>query len=111
MLVPLVIGSVWFFLVFSRTYKPLMEFIALKSVRRAEHADYASAEQHGVDSDNHHRYQEESNHGLTVDESRERGMRFINPSLISPLEKVWIADTMRTRGRPVQIIPAGDDSA
>ncbi|CAD0022811.1 unnamed protein product [Aureobasidium pullulans] len=84
MLVPLVVGSVWFFYVYGRTYKPLMEFIALKSVRRAEHADYESAELQGSDSDDHHRYEREANHGQTVDESRERGMRFVNPSLISP---------------------------
>lgn len=84
MLFPLLVGSIWFFYVYGRTYKPLMQFIALKSVRRAEQADYASAEQNGPESDSHHRYQRESNHGQTLDESRERGMRFINPSLISP---------------------------
>ncbi|KAI5244191.1 DUF221-domain-containing protein [Aureobasidium subglaciale] len=110
LLVPLVIASVWFFYVYGRTYKPLMEFIALKSVRSAEHDDYASEVQHGADSDNHHRYQRESNHGLTIDESRERGMRFVNPSMISPLEKVWIADSMRNRSRPAQA-PVGDEAA
>jgi hypothetical protein len=84
MLVPLVVGSVWFFYVYGRTYKPLMEFIALRSVRRAEQADYASAEQYGSTSDPHHRHQQDSNHEQTVEETRERGMRFVNPSLICP---------------------------
>lgn len=84
MLLPLLVGSVWFFYVYGRTYKPLMQFIALKSVRRAEQADYTSAEQEESDPDNHNRYERESNNGQTVDESREDGMRFINPSLIAP---------------------------
>ncbi|THV84182.1 DUF221-domain-containing protein [Aureobasidium pullulans] len=111
MLVPLVVGSVWFFYVYGRTYKPLMEFIALKSVRRAEHADYESAELQGSDSDDHHRYEREANHGQTVDESRERGMRFVNPSLISPLEKVWIADIITHNSNRATQNPPGDEIA
>lgn len=85
LLIPLLIGTIWFTYVYTRTYRPLMQFIALRSIRRAEQSDYHRADMSDNESqDNHHRYESETQHGQTVDESRESGMRFINPSLIAP---------------------------
>jgi hypothetical protein len=74
---PLIIGTLWFFYVFARTYRPLMKFIALRSLRSSDTTDLGR----GV--------QEESiisgrNGRLTLDEARERGQRFGNPSLTIP---------------------------
>jgi hypothetical protein len=74
LILPLIGITVWFSMVYSRSYKPLMTYIALKSIRRAEHADFGTeiAEQ---------RYLLETRNRQTVDETRESGLRFINPSL------------------------------
>ncbi|KAL1304666.1 hypothetical protein AAFC00_003625 [Neodothiora populina] len=90
LLIPLLVGTIWFTVVYARTYRPLMKFIALRSIRRAEQSDYNRADD--TDDDGNERYDSETHHGTTVDESRESGMRFVNPSLIAPLEPVWIAD-------------------
>lgn len=88
LLIPLVGATVWFAYVYNRTYRPLMRFIALKSVRRAEQADYADQPYSAVDEVSEDmarwRYESETAPGNTVDVSRETGLRFINPSLISP---------------------------
>jgi hypothetical protein len=79
---PLLVATLWFSQVYGRSYKPLMNFIALRSIRRAEHHQ---------DPGTSPRY-EATVHHQTLDESRESGMRFINPSIIAPLEDVWILD-------------------
>lgn len=85
MLVPLIVGTIWFTVVYVKTYRPLMQFIALRSIRRAEQSDYngtADAEEDMTSSNE--RYESETRNRTTVDESRESGMRFVNPSLVSP---------------------------
>jgi len=97
-IIPLVLITLWFHNVYSRSYKPLMRYIALRSIRKAEHGDPDAAAR---------RYEYETRNHQTVDESQETGLRFINPSLIAPyvlrtskltladvcsLENVWIAD-------------------
>ncbi|OCL13151.1 DUF221-domain-containing protein [Glonium stellatum] len=91
LIIPLVIATLWFSYVYSRTYRPLMKFIALRSLRRSEHSDLGRGPQEEM-------YSPERRHiprpraSLTIDEAREIGLRFINPSLIMPLDNVWIAD-------------------
>lgn len=99
-IIPLVLITLWFTRVYGKSYKPLMRYIALRSIRKAEHGDPDAAAR---------RYENETGHHRTVDETRESGLRFINPSLIAPwvlpshhlepkltdycsLENVWIAD-------------------
>jgi len=85
LLIPLLLGTIWFTYVYTRTYRPLMQFIALRSIRRAEHSDYnRPADSEDTPGGTQDRYMSETRHGMTVDESRETGMAFINPSLIAP---------------------------
>lgn len=81
LIAPLVFATVWFGYVYSRTYRPLMKFIALRSLRRAEHSDLGRAVQ-----EDQYSPELRAHPGLgsrqTVDEARESGLRFINPSLI-----------------------------
>jgi hypothetical protein len=72
-IVPLIALTLWFSYVYSRSYKPLMKFIALRSIKKAEHEDEELSSS---------RYLTETHNRPTVDEVRETGMRFINPSLI-----------------------------
>lgn len=80
---PLAIGTIWFLFVFARTYRPLMKFIALRSLH--------DPEQSGVGRDVQEEAVVASLDGpgprpgrLTLDEAREKGLRFENPSLILP---------------------------
>ena len=60
-----------------------MKFIALRSLRHEDQEDGLTLGES--------RYDSETNRGRTVDEDEETGLRFINPSLIIPLERVWIS--------------------
>jgi hypothetical protein len=73
LILPLIVATLWFSHVFGRSYKPLMKFIALRSIRSAEQNNESSG-----------RYVIGTRMGQTVDEAREIGLRFINPSLIVP---------------------------
>ena len=89
---PLIVGTVWFSYRYSKTYDPLMEFIALRSIERKlpEHERLIDEDdpENGGDPDGwgetrRWRYEAES-HPHHVDESSESGTRFINPSLVRP---------------------------
>jgi hypothetical protein len=83
LIAPLVIGTLWFAYIYGRTYRPLMKFIALKSLRHAEHSDLGRDVQEESVSP-------EAQNGdtivsrQTVDEARESGLRFEHPSLVLP---------------------------
>lgn len=79
---PLVIGTLWFLFVFARTYRPLMKFIALKSLRRPEPSDLGRDIQE--ESFGPGRIGRRAMGRLTLDEARESGLRFENPSLVVP---------------------------
>jgi hypothetical protein len=79
-IVPLVALTLWFSFEFSRSYVPLMTYIALRSIRRAEHGEEERTQgQNAADS---------SERRMTLDESRELGLRFINPNLVIPYVSV-----------------------
>ncbi|KAI9640789.1 hypothetical protein NHQ30_010629 [Ciborinia camelliae] len=86
LVVPLIPFTIWYSYYFRRTFQPLIRFIALRSIRRDSNPDINIAgEDIGIN-----RPPGRTRRGSTVDEARERGMRYINPSLIVPLEKIWI---------------------
>ncbi|KAI9674450.1 MAG: hypothetical protein M1817_001788 [Caeruleum heppii] len=88
-IVPLIVATIWFNYSFSRTFEPLTQYIALNSIRRNSDAGRNGA---GPDADRSHgRDESEATGTSTLDEERERGLEFINPNLISPLEDVWVA--------------------
>jgi hypothetical protein len=81
LVVPLIMFTVWYSYFFARTYEPLMKFIALRSIRRDSDADINIADEHvGI-------YQRPGHlrrASTTIDEHREEGLRFVNPSLVIP---------------------------
>ena len=107
---PLIVATVWISIVYGRMYKPLMKFIALRSVRQGEqYRDDASPsdansttsndlapEQRiwaGDDAPPLRYYRETRTHrARAADDSSEEELRFINPSLVAPLDNVWISD-------------------
>ena len=82
LLLPLLIGTVWFTVYFRRTYYPLMMFIALRSIDRHGQLDLPTPSESPWDRD--------TDEGRAVDTS-ETGLRYINPNLVAPLEKLWIS--------------------
>lgn len=95
LILPLLVGTVWFMVYYQRSYEPLMKFIALRSLHRDEIP--------GAVAPGESRYDSETAHGRDVDEDEETGLRFINPSLIIPLEDMWIAKEPANGSNP------GDD--
>ncbi|KAI9832419.1 MAG: hypothetical protein M1819_004408 [Sarea resinae] len=105
LLVPLILGTVWFSYFFARTFEPLTSFIALRSIHRSEHPgvfggedsvafnslDAPPAPAHGNGGAAARRRRK------TIDEQRETGLHFVNPNLISPLEEVWLANKSAAR--------------
>ncbi|RAL62951.1 hypothetical protein DID88_004040 [Monilinia fructigena] len=68
------------FITFRRTFQPLMRFIALRSIRRDSNPEVnIVGEEIGIDRPPGH-----VRRGSTVDEAREKGMKYVNPSLIVP---------------------------
>jgi len=112
LIIPLLLLTFWFSYLYSRSYKPLMEFIALRSIRRAEHSDIGRAGL-DVDEESTQAWRSESEtRGLeSIDEARETGLRFINPSLVIPLEDVWIKDKARRAEEYPNGTANGDGSA
>lgn len=80
---PLIIGTLWFAYIYSRTYRPLMKFIALRSLRRNEHSDLGRAIQEEAFSPGAERHPAPLGR-QTIDEARESGARFESPSLAMP---------------------------
>lgn len=101
-MVPLIIATIWFSIVFGRTYKPLLRFIALQNIKKAQHEDYSAPDdplpgalvepEQNVWADpdvDQWRYYRESNSNSP---SPPELVRFVNPSLVSPLRGVWLAN-------------------
>jgi hypothetical protein len=81
LVVPLLMFTVWYSYYFARTYEPLMNFIALRSIRR-----YSDVGQN-VSSERVSIYRPPGyvrRASTTIDEHREEGLQFVNPSLVAP---------------------------
>ncbi|KAJ5032320.1 uncharacterized protein L3040_008927 [Drepanopeziza brunnea f. sp. 'multigermtubi'] len=87
LVVPLIPFTIWYSYYFAGTYEPLMRFIALRSIRRESNADVnLPGENLGMSRPPGYGRRPST----TLDEAREEGLKFINPSLTVPLEKLWI---------------------
>ena len=83
LIVPLIAFSIWFTVYYQRTYEPLMRFIAIRSLNHDP--------PFGAIPQSESRYESETSRGRDVDEDDETGLRYVNPSLILPLEDIWLA--------------------
>ncbi|KKY39007.1 hypothetical protein UCDDA912_g00914 [Diaporthe ampelina] len=112
LVVPLLMGTVWYSYYWKRQFEPLTNYIALRSIRhrqssRSRNNDSNSGSGSGTSSPGdqegsvvhdevfggpgRHPPQELlRRRKSTVDEDKEKGLRFINPSLVVPLEQPWI---------------------
>ena len=102
---PLVILTFWYLYHYRRRFTPLTEFIALRSIKRASDPGAVSNPDRpgagtvaaaGAEASRSEatatRMTRLARRMSTIDEDREKGMRFVNPSLVAPLEQPWIYD-------------------
>ncbi|OAT07343.1 DUF221 domain-containing protein [Blastomyces gilchristii SLH14081] len=110
LVVPLLAGTVWFFYFFSRTYDPLMKFIALRSIDRSRAA---------VDQDETPTPTSTMSPPSQWDRDavhlRFRGRdlasklkKYVNPNLIVPLDEPWIPGRAPTLGATNALDAGGD---
>jgi hypothetical protein len=81
LVLPLIPVTIWYSYYFGRTFEPLTKFIALRSIRRDSDVDVNIADEHirmHLPPGNMRRL------STTLDEDREKGLQFINPSLTVP---------------------------
>ncbi|KAK4144829.1 uncharacterized protein C8A04DRAFT_27326 [Dichotomopilus funicola] len=86
---PLFIATVWYGWEFRNRVEPLTRFISLRSIERPGDGGESAI----LDDDLGQEGGEEREvlrRGSTVDEDREKGLRFVNPNLVLPLEQPWI---------------------
>ena len=86
LVLPLLVATVWFSIVFQRRFRPLMKFIALRSIERDGDGTLNSA---GLELPVP-RFDTDTDRGRHVDEDSDTGLRYVNPSLTMPLEKAWV---------------------
>lgn len=102
LMIPLTIATIWFSIVFGQTYKPLLKFIALRNIKKAQLDEYTAPDdplpdglaesERNVWADldvNQWRYYREARSGVP---SNQDLVRYVNPSLVQPLRGVWVAN-------------------
>lgn len=82
LILPLLVGTIWFAVYFQRSFDPLMKFIALRSLKGEGMPEVPLGES---------RYDRDTAGGRAVDESDQTGLRYMNPSVVIPLEDVWVS--------------------
>jgi calcium permeable stress-gated cation channel len=79
LVLPLIPFTVWFAYFYGQNYEPLTKYIALRSIRRADNPDVNIADEDiGIDHPPGHIRRGST----TIDEEREEGQKFVNPSLV-----------------------------
>ncbi|KAK4239417.1 hypothetical protein C8A03DRAFT_42961 [Achaetomium macrosporum] len=104
---PLFVATLWYGWGFRRRVEPLTRFISLRSIKQTgEGGESSSAIMDGdLDGAGDGAEQREVlRRGSTVDEDREKGLRFVNPSLVMPLEQPWIYEEP-----PPPLVESSDD--
>ncbi|KAK6087272.1 hypothetical protein SCUP234_01903 [Seiridium cupressi] len=88
LILPLLIFTAWYTLYFSQRFTPLTVFIALRSIKRA--TDPSADGNLARDPSERPDEMRLTRRMSTVDEDKEKGMTFVNPSLVMPLEQPWV---------------------
>ncbi|KAI1986282.1 hypothetical protein LOZ53_004770 [Ophidiomyces ophidiicola] len=108
LIVPLLAGTVWFFFFFSRTYDPLMKFIALRSIDRDRAAVSDESPTPTSTLSPPSQWERDSIPlRLRGRDLAHKLRKYINPNLVVPLDDAWIPGQRPTSGaRPsLQNIP------
>ncbi|CAG9956336.1 unnamed protein product [Clonostachys rosea f. rosea IK726] len=125
-IVPLFPFTIWYSYYYKRRFEPLTRYIALRAIQSAEEI---SEEDETAVIDDEEGDEEATiprpsrsvlRRGSTLDEVKERDLAFINPSLVTPLERPWIyedppppieEESLETdEDQPSLIVPSTDSS-
>ncbi|KAI1764508.1 DUF221-domain-containing protein [Hypoxylon sp. FL1150] len=87
-IVPLMVFTFWYNFYSRRRYTPLIRFIALRSIKRA--SDPGLESNPDRDPDQAEQQTRLARRMSTIDEDKEKGMKFVNPNLVTPLEQPWV---------------------
>lgn len=96
LLIPLLIGTVCYSYYWKRQFQPLTNYIALRSIRRPGPAGEEDSPEGSIVHDEvfggpgRQPFETLRRRRSTIDEDRDKGARFVNPSLVCPLEQPWI---------------------
>ncbi|UNI16921.1 hypothetical protein JDV02_003307 [Purpureocillium takamizusanense] len=124
---PLIPFTIWYSYYFKQRFEPLTKYIALRAIKSNGGADTEEAVDDDFDEAEGEARQETQailRRGSTLDEFKEKGLMFVNPSLVVPLQQPWIyrdpPPPIRTEGTetdgassqegPVLILPNADSS-
>ncbi|KAH6675359.1 hypothetical protein F5X68DRAFT_193912 [Plectosphaerella plurivora] len=93
LILPLILLTSWYNHYFKRRFVPLTRFIALRSIRNDQHLISDESDESAVspeDFEGPRPTQGLLRRGSTIDEDKEKGLKFINPSLTMRLQQPWI---------------------
>ncbi|KAK0391457.1 hypothetical protein NLU13_0958 [Sarocladium strictum] len=92
-ILPLLPLTVWYSYYFKRRFEPLTKYIALRAIRADEDPEDAAALDDDFEAESVGRpSQGLLRRGSTIDEHREKGLMFVNPSMVVALPQPWIYD-------------------
>ncbi|KAM0488099.1 hypothetical protein ACHAP7_001089 [Fusarium lateritium] len=92
-ILPLIPLTIWYTYYIKRRFEPLTKYIALRAVRADQDSDDAAALDDAFqDEEGPRPSQALLRRGSTLDEYKEKGLQFVNPSLVAPLPQPWIYD-------------------
>ncbi|KAF4980094.1 hypothetical protein FZEAL_3815 [Fusarium zealandicum] len=90
-ILPLVPLTIWYSYYVKKRFEPLTRYIALRAIRADEDSDDAAAMDDAfVDEAGPRPSQTILRRGSTLDEYKERGLSFVNPSLVVALQQPWL---------------------
>jgi len=85
LITPLVLITLWYSYFFKRHFEPLTRFISLRSIRQGEELCGDAILDEDLGRPGSGREEREAIRRLsTIDEDREKGLRFVNPNLVTP---------------------------
>ncbi|KAM5347882.1 hypothetical protein ACJ41O_007706 [Fusarium nematophilum] len=88
---PLVPFTIWYSYYIKQRFEPLTRYIALRAIGSNGYADDSAATDDAFENEDGPRpSQAILRRGSTLDEFKEKGLSFVNPSLVAPLQQPWI---------------------
>ncbi|KPM45341.1 Calcium permeable stress-gated cation channel 1 [Neonectria ditissima] len=90
-ILPLIPFTIWYSFYIKQRFEPLTKYIALRAIRENQDSEEEAVSDEAFD-DNPRPSLGVLRRGSTLDEFKEKGMTFVNPSLTVPLQQAWIYD-------------------
>lgn len=87
---PLLVLTIWYNHYFNQRFRPLTVFVALRSLKREGEARGTTATNADRDPGLRVPQNRLTRRLSTIDEDKEKGMQFMNPSLVAPLQQPWV---------------------